>query len=346
MIEISGYFYNGQSSEQIPVTVCFYQSGEVLIEGEALTLNTTIEQLSIVPRLANTRRNIFLNDGSKLETDDNKAIDDLCRYFDKNIFHLLLHKLEKNWSYALIALIATIIFLWGSIEYAVPTTVKWAAKGIPYSIEQDIGERGLETLDKWLFSPSVIDKVEQIRLQKQFKILTASSKGKYHYQLLLRTSEYMGANALALPGGIIILTDSLFKLAENDQQIISVLAHEMGHIEHQHALRLLFQSSITALFMAGVLGDMSSVTSLSVTLPTVLVERRYSREFEQEADQYAVSFLKVQKMDVDSFTRILTLLEQAHDVDTEFDYLSSHPAMHKRIELINSGAGNGLEVRL
>ena len=334
MIKIEGYYYDGCSSIQTPVVIYFYQSGEVLIQADKQEIKTTIDQLTISARLGNTRRNIFLSDGAKLETDDNAAVDQVCAYFEKNIFHTLIHKLETNWLHALVALLVTIAFVWGGIEYGVPVAAKWAAKAVPYRVEQNIGEQGLETLDKWLFSPSAIEKDEQLSLQKRFKRLVSATKGKYRYQLMLRSSKQMGANALALPGGIIIMTDGLFKLAENEEQIISVLTHEIGHVEYQHGLRSVFQDSMTALFMAGLLGDISSVTSLSVAIPTILVESRYSREFEIEADQYAASFIKAQKMEIEDLIRILTLLEQTHNTEVEFDYLSSHPAMSKRIDLI------------
>jgi Zn-dependent protease with chaperone function len=334
VIKINAYYYDGQSSKQIPVVVIFHPSGEVEITAENLAIKTSIQHLSIAPRLANTRRNIFLTDGAKLETDENEAIDRISAYFDKNIFFTWVHKLEKNWSYALIALIVTIVFVWGGIEYGVPVAAKWAVKGVPYTVEQKIGQQALETLDKWLFFPSTLSMAKQQHLQNNFKNLVAITKGKQDYQLLLRSSKKMGANALALPGGIIILTDDLVKLAENDQQILAVLAHEMGHIKFQHGLRSLFQDSITALFMAGVLGDITSITSLSVALPTFLVESRYSREFELEADQYAIHYLQDQNIDVEQFSRILSLLEQSQNMGYEFDYLSSHPAMQKRINII------------
>lgn len=334
MIKISGFYYDGKSSDQIQVIVEFYESGEVLIEGDNLTLKTSLDHLKIAPRLANTRRNIYLSGGAKLETDDNISVDNICTYFDKNIINTFIYKLEKNWSYALIALVSTILFVWGSIEYGVPVAAKWAAKGVPVKYELNIGEQGLEALDEWLFAPSTISQNDQERLQKYFKSLTITSKQEYPYQLVLRSSQKMGANALALPGGFIILTDALFDLAENDEQIFSVLAHEMGHIEFQHGLRSIFQNSITALFMAGVLGDITSVTSLSVALPTILVETRYSREFELEADKYAVQILQERSRDVKEYIRILKLLEQQSSSDDEFDYLSSHPAMGKRIDII------------
>ena len=336
MIKIEGYYYDGCSSAQSEVVICFYESGVVQIRGDALDITTSMDQLKISTRLGNTRRNIFLSKGAKLETDDHEAVDQVCTWLNTSFFHTLIHRLEKNWSYALIALFTTIIFVWGSIEYGVPVAAKWAVKSIPASIEQKIGEQGLETLDNWLFSASTIDEIKQAQLQNLFKSLVTISESQYNYRLMLRSSKQMGANALALPGGIIIMTDALFELAENDEQLLAILAHEMGHVENRHGLRSLFQNSITALFMAGVLGDISSVTSLSVAIPTILVETRYSREFELEADQFAISTLKAKNIDVESLSRILTLLEQTHDQDTniDFDYLSSHPAMNKRIDLI------------
>ena len=334
MIKIDCHYYDGKSSIQTAVVITFELSGEVLIDGKAIEIKTTFEQLKIAARLGNTRRSLFLANGAKLETDDNQAVDKVCAYFDSNIFHSLLHSLEKKWSIVFIALFITVTFVWAGIEYGVPFASKWVVKGIPYQLEQDMGEQGLETLDKWLFSKSLISKNKQAQLQKDFQALVATSKKKYQYRLVLRNSKQMGANALALPGGIIIVTDALLKLAENDQQLLAVLAHEMAHIEYQHGLRAMLQDSITALFMAGVLGDITSITSLSVAVPTMLVESRYSREFELEADQYAIRYLQQQHIAVDHYAQILNLLEKPKNSAFKFDYLSSHPAMDKRIKII------------
>lgn len=336
MIKIDGYYYDGQSSTQVPVAITFEQTGAVLIRGSELEINTTVKKLKISARLGDTPRSLYLAKGAKLETNDNKAIDQVCSYFDKNILQTLLHKIEKKASIVLFSLVIIVIFVWGWIEYAVPLTAKLAVKAVPFQVEQDIGEQGLQALDKWLFSESAINASDQARLQTHFKHLVNISKKQFNYRLELRNSKQMGANALALPGGIIIVTDALIKLAENDQQIIAVLAHEMGHIEYQHGLRSLLQDSITALFMAGVLGDITSISSLSVAIPTMIVESRYSREFELEADQYAIDFLLDQQIDIDQYAKILRLLEHSTDSKNQFDYLSSHPSMDKRINIIVS----------
>ncbi len=58
-----------------------------------------------------------------------------------------------------------------------------------------------------------------------------------------RASPIIGANAFALPGGIVIVTDQLMQLAEHDDEILAVLAHEIGHVKHRHVLRGLPQDS-------------------------------------------------------------------------------------------------------
>ncbi len=335
MISVKALYYDGKSSVQTPVELVFYESGKVLIRSDASQWDSTVDRLSIAARLGNTRRNIFLSDGSKIETDDNEAIDRVCRYFNKNRPQSLLHSLEKNRTYVLAALLLTAATIWAGIEFGVPLVAKTVANSLPAHVEHKLAKEALAKLDSWLFTETSIDSNVQEELNRQLQQLTADTQREHRYRLLFRNSTKMGANALALPGGNIILTDALLDLAENNEQILAVLAHEIGHIEHKHGLRSLLQDSLTALFMAGLLGDIASVTSLSVALPTVLVETRYSRQFELEADRYAIELLDQQNIPVEHFTRILTLLEQSHGLNPEFDYLSSHPATDKRIAAIS-----------
>lgn len=336
MITIKANYYDGKSSAQIPVSVTFSDTGQVSVKGESLSLITSLAQLTISPRLGNTRRSLFLADGAKLESDDNEAIDKVCRQFAPQPWQTALHRLEQRWFSVFSAFAFSVLFLWATIEFGVPLAAQWAAKAIPQHIEERLGQQTLANLDRWLLADSNIDADRQAQLQQYFQNFVSKAGNTYRYRLLLRGSEEMGANALALPGGMIIMTDALVQLAENDEQLLAVLAHEMGHVEYQHGLRSLLQNSLTAILMIGLVGDVSSVSSLSATLPTLLVESRYSRQFEQDADLYATRLLREQQIDTAEFLKILSLLEKAHHSDSEFDYLSSHPAMSKRLELIKS----------
>ncbi len=339
MIEVSGVFFDGKTSRQYPAKLRVYENGMVKLETQEKQATYDVQQLNISQRLGNTQRNIFLVDGEKFATHDNEAIDRICKTYAVNNQSGWLHKLEHAWKWVFVSMFICVIVIWSSIEFLLPQAAKWAAQSVPYEIEVEMGENGLKTLDEWFFSKSKLALQTQHSIRQDFDLILAGLENAHEYRLLFRDSHKMGANALALPGGIIIVTDGLVELAKNREQLIAVLVHEVGHIHNQHGLRALFQNSMTAILMAGLLGDLTSISSLSVTLPTLLVESRYSREFESEADQYAVDYLIKENIPVEHFVDILSLLSHQHDLDMAFDYLSSHPAMKKRIDAIQSNPG-------
>ncbi len=335
MIKIAADYYDGNSSARHAVTVSFMESGRVLISGEDIDKAYDIEQITIGQRVADTPRSLYLPDNGKLETTDNDAIDQVCDFFQRNLLHSLLHKLEKNSFYVLLAVLLTVATLWAGIEWGVPFAARKVAQAIPDSVAAEIAEQSLSTLDDWLLKPSTLPNQTRQHIQALFKN-SLKNQSSSNLKLYFRNSPEIGANAFALPGGWIIMTDQLVRLAENDQQILAVLAHETGHVINRHGLRSLLQNSMTALFMAGALGDLTSVTSLSVTIPTLLVQNRYSREFERHADRYAIDQLKQQQISPQALSRILTLLHQNSPKDSQYSYLSSHPSLSERVKLIES----------
>ena len=148
-----------------------------------------------------------------------------------------------------------------------------------------------------------------------------------------------GANAFALPSGIIVVTDELVELAQDDDEILAVMAHELGHVHHRHIMRTIIQNSATALIIAILIGDLSSIAGLSATIPTVLMEAHYSREFELEADSFAVHRLSEMGKNPAALGRILQRLTEDHESDegsTLWRYLSTHPATQERVKAIDA----------
>jgi len=138
-------------------------------------------------------------------------------------------------------------------------------------------------------------------------------------------------NAFALPDGTVVVTDALVDLAQADEELLAVLAHEIGHVVHRHALRGVLQNSAVALLVAFAMGDVLSVTSLAGALPTLIVEAKFSRDFEREADQYAVEFLRARRIPLRHGAAILKrLAERGGDLPAGLEYLSSHPGIEER----------------
>jgi Zn-dependent protease with chaperone function len=337
MIEVSGFYYDGKTAGRTEVAIRFHENGLLEIISADFKLDSSLKTARISPRIGNTCRSIYLADGGKLESFANNELDVVADYFSQNIYQAFVHKLEKKLHYVIASLAITVLVVWAGIEFGVPLVAKSAAYAMPFTVEQNIGKQGLETLDKVFFQTSQLPASTKQQLTHRFHQAILGLPHAKDYQLEFRSSKELGANALALPGGIIIVTDELVKLADNDEQILAVLGHETGHVVNKHGLRSLFQDSFTALLMAGLLGDVSSISSLAVTLPTILVESRYSRKFEMEADDYAVVFLKNQHIAPMVFAQILTHLQKSSPhTDNEFDYLSSHPAMAERIDRISN----------
>src|SRR5207253_5111075 len=121
---------------------------------------------------------------------------------------------------------------------------------------------------------------------------------------------FLGANAFALPSGIIVVTDDLVRLSRSDDEVLGVLAHELGHVKHRHTMRRLLEGSATALIIAGVTGDVASTTSLAAAAPTLLLQTRHSRDNEREADADAVQTTRRADPDPTHLARIRTRTER------------------------------------
>ncbi len=333
MIKLDAFYYDGAKSSRHRVTVEFHDDAEVVIEGDNILYRTTYAKIRISTRLGHTARSLFLENGAKLEITDNETIDRINRYFNHGRWAAWLDRIEKNAFYVGLAVVFTVLLIWAGINHAIPLAAKIAAQQIPDSFSQTIGRQTLQTFDHWMMKPSRLSPSRQQQLKERYRQLQQNQTDK-PIRLLFRNSPKIGANAFALPGNLVIITDQLVELAENDDQILAVLAHETGHVVQRHGLRSLFQNSVTALLLAVTLGDLTSLSSIAATLPTVLLQSRYSRQFEQEADRYAVRLLKSRQRPIDALSRILILLSRQQRPAPEFDYLSSHPALIERLKLI------------
>lgn len=332
MSELKASFYDGKTSEKKEVQIRFAYPGELRISGLETDLTYALSDVRIAPRVANTPRSIYLPDGAKCETLDNDAIDAVLKRHRSGRWQAFLHRLESRLAYVLLALVITVVSVWGLIEYGVPVLAKHVAHSLPTEVDEALGRQGLSALDRALFSPSGLVEQRQRELRALFGRVTRSVGDEHEFRLEFRKSKRIGANALALPSGIVVLTDELVLLAEHENELVAILAHEIGHVVHRHALRRLLQDSATVLIVASITGDVTSITALSATLPTLLIEAKYSRDFEREADQFALAYLRESDIKPKHFADILLRLEKERSGGSEtFDYLSSHPATKERV---------------
>jgi Zn-dependent protease with chaperone function len=330
MWTLRGQWQDGVSTQQQELTLQVDEAGRV-IGPDGLIAPCHFTELKVSDRLGNTPRFLQFPGGARLTSSDHDTIDTLCRRFQRRRT-ALAYRLEKRLSIALLSLLLVIGAGVAAVQYGMPWLAKRVAFWLPAETSAQLGKGTLKTLDTVAFSPSQLPVQRQQALQLLFhRLEPADLPG---LQLNLRHGGRIGANAFALPDGSIVMTDELVELSRSDAELSGVLAHEMGHVNGRHALRHTLQSSGTALIMLALLGDVSTVTSLAAGVPTMLLELKYSRQFEWEADAYAARLMQAKGLPLSAFGDLLDRLDRSHHQQNDTSepaFLSTHPVTAERI---------------
>ena len=243
--------------------------------------------------------------------------------------------LERRWSLVPASLVGIVTAVLVMIHVIIPVMADKASRVVPASILDGASRQTLAMLDARFFRPSILDGETKASLEKMFNDLVADlNASSFTYRLELRDSPFIGPNAFALPSGTIVMTDQLVALAEDDRALAGVFAHEIAHVEQRHGLRSVIQDAGVFLLISILVGDVTSVTSMAATMPTLLIESGYSRDFEKEADLFAGNYMVSKGWGTEPFRRILQSLdEDAGDSDVPSFFLT-HPGTDKRLEYL------------
>lgn len=150
-------------------------------------------------------------------------------------------------------------------------------------------------------------------------------------------------NAFAVPGGIVGVNTGLFSFAESEQQLASVLAHELAHLSQRHYARSAEQQKASNLvavagLLAGVAlaatagGDAGVAALSAVQAGTLESQLRFSREMEQEADRLGMQTLVVAGMNPYAMPEMFEqMLQSARFQRRPPEFLLTHPITESRI---------------
>ena len=228
-----------------------------------------------------------------------------------------------------------IALVYAVARWGIPLMATALVTLIPLSIDVRIGEQTLVVMDRVLLAPSQLEPARQKSLADRWERYCAKVQCPAH-QLLFRHGKEMGANAFALPGGVMVLTDELVKLAQQDEEVVAVLAHELGHVHGRHGVRMVVQSMGAAAVLLAVTGDFGNVTDLASALPSLLLQTGYSRNMEREADAYAIDSLQAACVEPKHLAVMLGKLDAKA---SETGWLDSHPGTQERMQLFAAARG-------
>jgi Zn-dependent protease with chaperone function/tetratricopeptide (TPR) repeat protein len=330
MSVLQAHFFDGKSSLKRPVSVMI-NGNKLKVVGRDVDEEFDARGVRRSLRIGNTPRWLYLPGGGACVTADNDAVDRMTR--DRR-YEQILHRWESRPVYAVISIGLVLATLWVLLDRVLPAAIEQIAARIPVEAEAALGRETLAGMEKYLLKPSELPPKRKEALAAKFNAMARAADPPVPHRLEFRASPVIGANAFALPSGIIVMTDELVRRARNDQEVLAVLAHELGHVHHRHTMRSLLEASATALIIAAVTGDIASTTSLAAAAPTVLLQTKYSRDNEREADSYAIALMRKTGIEPHHFAAILARLEDDDERRGGIPgFLLSHPPTEEREKL-------------
>jgi Zn-dependent protease with chaperone function len=331
-------FLDGRSAASRPVRAAV-SAGRLRVEGEGIVVHDVpVAEVGVQRSISGDRCTLSLPDGAQLRTTDVAAVEAAFGAAGDSF----VRRLEGRWASALLALLFIAAFATWTWRYGLPAAATMIAERTPRLLQDRIGNEALGTLDGTVCNLSTMTPAQQEDMEDAtLRRLVKGFPDADHYEMDFRDCRRIGANAFALPSARILVTDDLVKLAGHDPELVAtVVAHEIGHVRNRHALRMSLQAMGVGVLIATLAGDAVSITSLAAALPAVLLQTGYSREFEAQADDFALQRLAEVGIAPAKFGDMLERLERAHAKrqggEDGNDYMSTHPSTAARISKARS----------
>ena len=150
-------------------------------------------------------------------------------------------------------------------------------------------------------------------------------------------------NAFSLPGGYVFVNSGLVKKAESDDELASVLAHEIAHIAARHAVKRYETSlGLQLIQLASLASAREAKAARGLGVAMQAAQLAYARQDELEADRLAVRYLKAAGFEPAAALRFLEQLQEwKHDRRRYLprgvvrpQYGMTHPFVPERIRAI------------
>jgi predicted Zn-dependent protease len=263
------------------------------------------------------------------------------------LFSSSLHRV-RHWIYPLIAVVTILGLVIGQ---------PIASQAIPW---RDLIFRGIQVIQLSNLSPQqeveIGRQINNQLVRQRIRILRNPEVNQYVNQIgqrlvaqgnrasipyTFQIVDDRSVNAFATMGGFVYLNRGLLLLAENEAELASVIAHEIGHIEERHVVEQMRKTAIAS----GLVGAAGLDRNVAANIGVELAFRRpNSRNDEFEADSFGLATIRRAGYSQAAMVSFMSKLLRDGSVPT---FLSTHPATSERIarlqQMISADAGGGLD---
>ncbi len=276
-------FFDGRSTRPHAVTLQV-TDGFLHITGADVRRVEVLRALKFTVAYAHAPSRVELPGGATLEMASSEAFLELRALCGKA--PRLVERFEASARYALLALVLILLagaagYLWG-----VPLAADLIVEHAPRSLDASIARGSLEQLEQFgIIKPEGPLTPREKRLSQRFGALSARTGVPYHLQF---RSFVGGPNAFALPDGTIVVSSEIEGLSDNDDALLFVMGHELGHLRYRHGMKSLARATMTSIIMSWYVGDVSNALAIATA---GIANLSYSRQAEAEADHFSAHLL-------------------------------------------------------
>lgn len=322
MSSFSAILHNRATKEQNPVTV-FPEPGSIRIAGLLHSQVWLPAEVSSARHLPDG--SVILQNGDLyLEVTDPVFAEALERSFsNKRLFRRSFFD-RIGVAGCLLVLFLLILPLIAAYIWVVPNVADNAAQKISPETEKQIG-------DAWFESLTAAYKIDssKTRLVQQFYDSLGFGGA---YKMTITVVNEPVVNAFAVPGGHIVVFDSIIGLMDAPEQLAGLLAHEASHIQLKHSIRAIYRELANNLFFTLLSGGQGDLSALVAQHGGQLAGLSYSRQLELEADENGMKLMKKSGIPLRGIPALFEKMSATAKGESSVpNFLSTHPAMEERI---------------
>ena len=339
---VPGIYYDGISARARAVTLSV-DVDMLVVSGDGVERRDPIGALHVMDAVGESPRVIRFVGGASCEVADRDGLAALLA--GHGLADDRVSAWDRNWRVVISGLVFVLVLGFVLYRFGLPALARTTADRLPASALDTLSLQIQRALERTVFSETQISEGRQAALSGAFSRLRLPAGTTRPLHLTFKRSDAIGANAIALPSGTVFVTDALVEMTTDDRQLMAILAHEAGHVHKRHGLRQIIQSTIMGGLVTWYIGD---VSARGAAAPTALIQAKYSRDLEREADAYAADVLRLNGIPVSVLADALEALERTvgrkggaagkdragNGGSDPLAYLSSHPATAERIEAL------------
>ncbi len=327
----SGKYYDGKSSKAIPV--------EFSVDSLYYYLHPLDESHEEI-RLSQHEVNSYEKNNKKILIKFGKAfpfplletesgdLEDTLRAIRPEVLYIrtpynfFLKRGIKGIAMAVLLLAALLSLVY---FYVIPFSMEMLVSIFPRSTEEKMGKSFKETF----LASAEVDTNKTKAVNEFYSYLKVPTEYKIHFTVVNSDIQ----NAFALPGGEIVIFSSIIDSMKTYNELVALMGHEVGHVEKRHSLKMLFRNASNYLIISALTQDFSGIISVLLDNAGSLGQMAYSREKEEESDEFGFEVIKINSTDPKGMVDLFEQLNKGHEGFDMPVFLQTHPSLQSRIKV-------------